>query len=97
MRLSPPLVAGALALLVFPAFTQPVATVKRETVGNRTTENVPSIDPALIEQLNRYQNTRGAGFGKARRGCISLRHEFGERGNRLSGGRADKEPQGRQP
>ena len=73
MRLSPPLVAGALALLVFPAFTQPVATVKRETVGNRTTENVPSIDPALIEQLNRYQNTRGASVeGWTNDGCLLI-------------------------
>ena len=79
MRLSPPLVAGALALLVFPAFTQPVATVKRETVGNRTTENVPSIDPALIEQLSRYQNTRGAGVeGWTNDGCLLISTRFAE-------------------
>lgn len=79
MRLSPPLVAGALALLVFPAFTQPVATVKRETVGNRTTENVPSIDPALIEQLNRYQNTRGASVeGWTNDGCLLISTRFAE-------------------
>jgi dipeptidyl aminopeptidase/acylaminoacyl peptidase len=62
--------SSALACLL-PAFAQPAAAqrddaqrenVQREEQGNRISENIPSIPPELIEQLNRYQNTRGAGF-----------------------------------
>ena len=57
----------AAALLGFactlPAFAQtaPVANVVREEVGNRISENIPAIPAELIDRLNRYQNTRGAG------------------------------------
>ena len=33
---------------------------QREEVGNRFSENIPPIPATLIDQLNRYQNTRGA-------------------------------------
>ncbi|MGH8077262.1 MAG: S9 family peptidase [Lysobacter sp.] len=65
-----------------PAFAQAPATsppVKREEVGNRISENVPAIPPALIEQLNRYQNTRGATFaGWTRDGCMLVGTRFAE-------------------
>jgi dipeptidyl aminopeptidase/acylaminoacyl peptidase len=53
--------------------------VKREEVGNRISENVPAIPPALIEQLNRYQNTRGASFaGWTHDGCMLIGTRFAE-------------------
>jgi hypothetical protein len=56
----------AALLAALPAFAQS-AEVKREVVGNRTSENIPEIPAALLEQLNRYQNTRGAGSRDGRR------------------------------
>ncbi|MDQ3617186.1 MAG: alpha/beta fold hydrolase [Pseudomonadota bacterium] len=76
--------ALALALAcAMPAFAQTpgaqAPAVQREVVGNRTSENIPAIPPALIEQLNRYQNTRGAGFsGWTRDGCMLISTRFAE-------------------
>ena len=54
----------AALIAALPAFAQSAAApVKREVIGNRTSENIPEIPGALLEQLNRYQNTRGAGSG----------------------------------
>ena len=53
--------------------------VKRDVVGNRASENIPAIPAALIEQLNRYQNTRGAGLaGWTRDGCLLISTRFAE-------------------
>lgn len=41
MRLTQSLLVGALTLACLPAAAQTSAEVKRETVGNRITENVP--------------------------------------------------------
>lgn len=35
-------------------------TVQEQLIGNLVVENVPSIPPALVEQLRQYQNTRSA-------------------------------------
>lgn len=79
MRLTPCLLATALALVTLPAFAQGPAQVNRETIGNRTTENVPAIDPTLTEQLNRYQNTRGASVeGWTKEGCLLISTRFAE-------------------
>ena len=59
-----------------PAFAQPV---QREEVGNRISENIPPIPPALLEQLNRYQNTRGATFaGWTKDHCLLISTRFAE-------------------
>jgi dipeptidyl aminopeptidase/acylaminoacyl peptidase len=73
----------AAALLGAMATTQaaPAATGKvlREEVGNRVSENIPAIPAELIEQLNRYQNTRGAGLaGWTRDGCLLISTRFAE-------------------
>ncbi|QSX74518.1 S9 family peptidase [Lysobacter arenosi] len=52
--------------------------VKREQVGNRTSENIPAIPPALMEQLNRYQNTRGATFAGWNGDCMLISTRFAE-------------------
>ena len=68
----------AALLMALPAFAQ-TAEVKREVVGNRTSENIPAIPADLIEQLNRYQNTRGAGLaGWTRDGCLLISTRFAE-------------------
>ena len=68
----------AFAVVAAPAFAQN-ADVKREVVGNRTSENIPAIPADLIEQLNRYQNTRGAGLaGWTRDGCLLIGTRFAE-------------------
>jgi dipeptidyl aminopeptidase/acylaminoacyl peptidase len=55
------------------------AEAKREVVGNRTSENIPEIPAALLEQLNRYQNTRGAGLaGWTKDGCLLISTRFAE-------------------
>ncbi len=70
------LLAALLAAL--PALAQ-APDVKREVVGNRTSENIPEIPAALLEQLNRYQNTRGAGLaGWTRDGCLLIGTRFAE-------------------
>ncbi|WP_374358176.1 prolyl oligopeptidase family serine peptidase [Thermomonas sp.] len=68
----------AALLAALPAFAQS-AEVKREVVGNRTSENIPEIPAALLEQLNRYQNTRGAGLaGWTKDGCLLISTRFAE-------------------
>src|SRR5688572_299396 len=55
------------------------AAVQREVIGTRTSENVPAIPAALLEQLNRYQNTRGAGVaGWTKDGCLLISTRFAE-------------------
>ena len=55
------------------------ATVTREEVGNRISENIPPIPEALAEKLNRYQNTRGASVaGWTRDGCLLIGTRFAE-------------------
>jgi len=73
----------AALLAALPAFAQTAdvkrADVKRDVVGNRTSENIPAIPAALIEQLNRYQNTRGAGLaGWTKDGCLLISTRFAE-------------------
>lgn len=78
----------AALLAALPAFAQSngtqrtdvqPASVKREVVGNRTSENIPNIPAALVEQLNRYQNTRGAGVaGWTKDGCLLISTRFAE-------------------
>lgn len=74
-----PIVLALLATL--PAFAMPPAPpeVKREEVGNRISENIPAPSPELLEQLNRYQNTRGANFaGWSGNDAILITTRFGE-------------------
>jgi len=72
----------AALLAALPAFAQSAtkpAEVKRDVVGNRTSENIPEIPAALLEQLNRYQNTRGAGLaGWTKDGCLLISTRFAE-------------------
>jgi dipeptidyl aminopeptidase/acylaminoacyl peptidase len=69
------ILSSASALAQAPAPTPPV----RSQVGNRVSENIPPIPPALIEQLNRYQNTRGASFaGWTGDGCVLIGTRFAE-------------------
>src|SRR5688572_8898952 len=71
--------ALALACLAGTAHAAPPAAVQREEVGNRVSENIPAIPAELLEQLNRYQNTRGAGFsGWTREGCLVITTRFAE-------------------
>ncbi|MDI1252739.1 prolyl oligopeptidase family serine peptidase [Thermomonas sp.] len=60
-----------------PAIAQ--SDIKRETVGNRTSENIPAIPATLLDQLNRYQNFRGADLaGWTRDGCLLISTRFAE-------------------
>jgi dipeptidyl aminopeptidase/acylaminoacyl peptidase len=53
--------------------------VLREEVGNRISENIPPIPAELVEQLNRYQNTRGASVaGWTADGCLLVGTRFAE-------------------
>ncbi len=63
-----------------PALAQTASKpVVREVVGNRTSENIPEIPATLVDQLNRYQNTRGAGVaGWTRDGCLLISTRFAE-------------------
>ena len=76
------LVAGLIASPVFAQqATSGVAREKvvREEQGNRISENIPAIPPELLEQLNRYQNTRGASLaGWTRDGCLLISTRFAE-------------------
>ncbi len=55
------------------------APVERRHEGNRVIENVPAIPAALLEQLNRYQNTRGASVaGWTPDGCLLIGTRFAE-------------------
>ncbi|MFP5373788.1 MAG: S9 family peptidase [Gammaproteobacteria bacterium] len=72
--LSPPAHAQAPA-----AATRAGNDVVREEVGNRISENIPPIPAELLEQLNRYQNTRGAGVaGWTPDGCLLVGTRFAE-------------------
>ncbi|HEY1138690.1 MAG TPA: S9 family peptidase [Lysobacter sp.] len=77
-RLSLPLLVAG--LIASPVFAQEATSdVKREEVGNRTSENIPPIPVELLDQLNRYQNTRGAGLaGWTRDGCLLISTRFAE-------------------
>ena len=70
----------ALLLALFAALPALAQTeVKREVAGNRISENIPAIPDALLEQLNRYQNTRGAGVaGWTKSGCLLVSTRFAE-------------------
>ena len=84
MSLSNRIVSAFLVLACSPAFGQSptsVAPVERIETGNRITENIPTIPPELIEQLNRYQNTRGASLaGWTKDGCLLVSTRFAETG-----------------
>ena len=77
-RLSLPLLVAG--LIASPVFAQEASSdVKREEVGNRISENIPPIPAELLDQLNRYQNTRGAGLaGWTRDGCLLISTRFAE-------------------
>ncbi|QWP78020.1 S9 family peptidase [Lysobacter sp. K5869] len=61
------------------AHAQTAAPVERLHQGNRTSENVPPVPAELLERLNRYQNTRGAGFaGWTQDGCLLISTRFAE-------------------
>lgn len=55
------------------------ADVPRVEVGNRISENIPEIPDSLVEQLQRYANTRGAGLGgwTADGGSLLISTRFG--------------------
>ena len=68
----------AVLLTAMPVFAQDAA-VERKVIGNRTTENVPDIPAELVERLNRYQNTRGAGVaGWTADDCLLVSTRFAE-------------------
>lgn len=70
--------ACALAIAAPSAATKP-GEVVRQQVGNHISENLPEIPRALIDTLNRYQNTRGASAsGWTRDGCLLIRTRFAE-------------------
>jgi dipeptidyl aminopeptidase/acylaminoacyl peptidase len=81
-RAAPPLAGFALAFaLLLPAssIASEAPPVQREEVGNRISENIPAPPPALLERLNRYQNTRGANFaGWADNDSMLITTRFGE-------------------
>lgn len=53
--------------------------VVRDHHGNRVSENLPALAPALLERLERYQNTRGAGLGGwTADGCLLISTRFAE-------------------
>lgn len=90
MRVYPTIIAGLVALAASSTTLaqqsqpqpHPVGSqegVVREEVGNRISENIPPIPAELIEQLNRYQNTRGASVaGWTGDGCLLVGTRFAE-------------------
>ncbi|WP_081930686.1 S9 family peptidase [Lysobacter antibioticus] len=82
MSLRHALSIAALALAcVAPALAgdAPKGAVVREHTGNRVSENLPAIAPALLERLERYQNTRGASLGGwTGEGCLLIATRFAE-------------------
>jgi dipeptidyl aminopeptidase/acylaminoacyl peptidase len=53
--------------------------VVRQEQGNRVSENLPEIPADLLERLNRYQNTRGAGVaGWLGNDCLLISTRFAE-------------------
>ena len=76
-----PLALGLAAVIALPvdALTPPLPEVTRAEVGNRISENIPTPSAELLEQLNRYQNTRGANFaGWSGNDAILVTTRFGE-------------------
>jgi len=72
-------IAGLLGTMAVHAAAPAAPEVVREEVGNRISENIPAIPAELLEQLNRYQNTRGAGLaGWTRDGCLLISTRFAE-------------------
>lgn len=68
-----------LALGSAQANTAKPTSVERKQIGNRVEENIPPVPAELIEQLNQYQNTRGAGLaGWTAEGCILISTRFAE-------------------
>ena len=68
-----------LLLLGGAAHARKMAPIDRNVVGNRTSENIPAIPAELLEQLNRYQHTRGAAVaGWTRDGCLLVSTRFAE-------------------
>ena len=58
---------------------EPASTSLRVEVGNRVSENLPDIPAELVESLNQYQNTRGAGFqGWLNDGSLLISTRFGD-------------------
>lgn len=71
--------SAALVLALASASVPAQPAVQREQVDNRVSENVPPIPAELIERLNRYQNTRGAGLaGWTKDGCLLISTRFAE-------------------
>ncbi|TXI47858.1 MAG: S9 family peptidase [Lysobacter sp.] len=81
-RTLPALLCLACSLPAFAQTAAPATTpngVVREEVGTRISENIPAIPQELIDRLNRYQNTRGAGVaGWTREGCLLISTRFAE-------------------
>lgn len=77
-----PLAFGLVLAAALPAFALTPAAppaVQREEVGNRISENIPAPSAELLEQLSRYQNTRGANFaGWSGNDAILVTTRFGE-------------------
>ena len=58
---------------------QNAASPARIESGNRISENLPEIPVELIDSLNQYQNTRGAGFaGWTTDGCMLISTRFAD-------------------
>ena len=73
------LVSALLFWCALPAVAQQQSSaVVREQIGNRTSENIPASPPALVERLNRYQNTRGATFAGWNGDCMLISTRFAE-------------------
>ncbi|MCE2944094.1 MAG: alpha/beta fold hydrolase [Lysobacteraceae bacterium] len=79
-RTVPLALTALLALMLVPATSAAGAPpVQREQVGTRISENIPAPPAALLERLNRYQNTRGANFaGWSGNDAILVTTRFGE-------------------
>lgn len=79
LRALPFTLALLASLPTFAATPSPPPAVQREEVGNRISENIPAPPAELLEQLNRYQNTRGANFaGWSGNDAILVTTRFGE-------------------
>jgi dipeptidyl aminopeptidase/acylaminoacyl peptidase len=79
MHRKPVVLSAVLAFACAHAIAADAPAVQREVVGTRTSEGIPAIPAELIEQLNRYQNTRGAGVaGWTHDGCLLISTRFAE-------------------
>ncbi|WP_028770689.1 S9 family peptidase [Silanimonas lenta] len=75
--LAPLLLLGLATPALAAAPTAP--SVQRVEADNRISENIPEPPPALLERLERYQNTRGASFaGWAGNEALLITTRFGE-------------------